>query len=78
TSSSSASTHWVQLFISSLTYESTLFLLTVARAWSLNRSGVGTPIMALLTRDGAWYFLVAIVSVGLTAAGSSIPKVSYS
>ncbi|CAE7224110.1 unnamed protein product [Rhizoctonia solani] len=74
TSSSSASTRWVQLFFSSLTYESTLFLLTVARAWSLNRRGVGTPIMILLTRDGAWYFLVAIASVGLTAAGTSIPK----
>ncbi|KAH7343887.1 hypothetical protein B0J17DRAFT_714042 [Rhizoctonia solani] len=74
TSSSSASVHWVQLFISSLAYESTLFLLTVARAWSLNRRGVGTPIMTLLTRDGAWYFLVVIVFVGLTAAGTLIPQ----
>ncbi|KAJ1308560.1 hypothetical protein OPQ81_004259 [Rhizoctonia solani] len=74
TSSSSASTHWVQLFISSLTYESTLFLLTLARAWSLNTRGVGTPIMTLLTRDGAWYFLVVIVSVSLTAVGTSVPK----
>ncbi|KAF8760282.1 hypothetical protein RHS01_01955 [Rhizoctonia solani] len=60
TSSSSASAHWVQLFISSLTYESTLFLLTLVRAWSLNRRGAGTPIMTLMTRDGAWYFLVVI------------------
>jgi hypothetical protein len=36
----------------------TLFLLTLAQAWNLNRRGVGTPIMTLLTRDGAWYFLV--------------------
>lgn len=68
------STHWVQLFVSSLAYESILFLLTVARAWSLNRRGVGTPIMALLTRDGAWYFLVVIVSVGLAALGTLIPE----
>ncbi|EUC57678.1 transmembrane protein, putative, partial [Rhizoctonia solani AG-3 Rhs1AP] len=74
TSSSSASAHWVHLFISSLTYESTLFLLTVVRAWSFSRRGVGTPIMTLLTRDGAWYCLVAIASVGLTAVGTSIPK----
>ncbi|CAE6527321.1 unnamed protein product [Rhizoctonia solani] len=60
TASSSTSTHWVQLFISSLTYESTLFLLTITRAWSLNQRGVGTPIMTLLTRDGAWYFLVSV------------------
>ncbi|KAF8608051.1 hypothetical protein BDV93DRAFT_551918 [Ceratobasidium sp. AG-I] len=74
TSASSASAHWVHLFITSLTYESTLFLFTLAQAWNMSRRGVGTPIMTLLTRDGAWYFLVVIGSVSLTAIGTSVPK----
>ncbi|CAE6425700.1 unnamed protein product [Rhizoctonia solani] len=81
TSSSSASVYWVQLFISSLTYESTLFLLTLARAWSLNRRGAGTPIMTLMTRDGAWYFLAVIGMGGISrshSVGDLHPKNSSS
>ncbi|KAF8608052.1 hypothetical protein BDV93DRAFT_551919 [Ceratobasidium sp. AG-I] len=74
TSASSASAHWVKLFITSLAYESILFLFTLARAWDMSRRGVGTPIMTLLTRDGAWYFLVVIGSVSVTAIGTSVPK----
>ncbi|KAF8607687.1 hypothetical protein BDV93DRAFT_276329 [Ceratobasidium sp. AG-I] len=73
TSATGTFTHWAHLFISGLTYESTLFVLTLIQSWQLSRSGV-VPILTLLTRDGAWYFLVAIGSVGLTAVGTSIPK----
>ncbi|KAG8702833.1 hypothetical protein FRC09_004509 [Ceratobasidium sp. 395] len=74
TSQSDLKANWVHLYISSLTYESVLFLLTLVRAWILNKRGTGTPIMTLLTRDGAWYFLVVIASVSLTAIGTSVPK----
>ncbi|KAG8692101.1 hypothetical protein FRC09_011455 [Ceratobasidium sp. 395] len=74
TSQSGLKSNWVHLYISSLTYESVLFLLTLVRAWILNKRGTGTPIMTLLTRDGAWYFLVVIASVSLTAIGTSVPK----
>ncbi|KAG8762180.1 hypothetical protein FRC12_009154 [Ceratobasidium sp. 428] len=74
TSQSGLKSNWVHLYISSLTYESVLFLLTLVRAWILNKRGIGTPIMTLLTRDGAWYFLVVIASVSLTAIGTSVPK----
>ncbi|KAG8715838.1 hypothetical protein FRC08_010106 [Ceratobasidium sp. 394] len=30
--------------------------------------------MTMLTRDGAWYFLVTMVSVSLTTVGTSLPK----
>ncbi|QRV72688.1 transmembrane protein [Ceratobasidium sp. AG-Ba] len=74
TSQSSLHANWVHLFISSLTYESTLFALTLIQAWIINRRGAGTPIMTLLTRDGAWYFLPVSGSVSLTAIGTSVQK----
>ncbi|KAG8745554.1 hypothetical protein FRC10_007732 [Ceratobasidium sp. 414] len=66
--------NWVRLYVCVLIYDSALFVLTLLRAWILHRRGVGTPIMALLTWDGAWYFLVTVVSVSLTIVGTSLRK----
>ncbi|KAG9076634.1 hypothetical protein FS749_011555, partial [Ceratobasidium sp. UAMH 11750] len=68
------STKWVRLYVCTLVYDSSLFLLTLLKAWIFHRQGVGIPIMTLLTRDGAWYFLVTIVSFGMVLVGTSLPK----
>ncbi|KAG9098498.1 hypothetical protein FS749_003671 [Ceratobasidium sp. UAMH 11750] len=57
-----------------ISYEATLFALTLLRAWILHREGANTPIITLLTRDGAWYFLVALGSVSMMAVWTTIPR----
>ncbi|KAG9077454.1 hypothetical protein FRC06_008902, partial [Ceratobasidium sp. 370] len=66
--------NWVRLYVWLLAYDSALFMLTLLRAWILYRRGVGAPVMTLLTWDGAWYFLVSMVSVSLTIVGTSLDK----
>ncbi|KAG8702552.1 hypothetical protein FRC08_003412 [Ceratobasidium sp. 394] len=68
------STKWARFYVCSLIYDSSLLMLTLLKAWILRKGGVRIPIMTQLTRDGAWYFLVSMVSVGLTTVGSSFPE----
>ncbi|KAG8719518.1 hypothetical protein FRC08_002645 [Ceratobasidium sp. 394] len=65
TTSSHAShkSNWISVYLGTISFEATLFVLTLLRAWMLHRDGANTPIITLLTRDGAWYFLVRISSL---------------
>ncbi|KAG8699166.1 hypothetical protein FRC08_005461 [Ceratobasidium sp. 394] len=71
---SSLKTNWSNAYLGIIGYEATLFALTLLRAWILRTEGADTPIIKLLTRDGAWYFMVAIGSASLAAIGARIPK----
>ncbi|KAG9087342.1 hypothetical protein FS749_002987 [Ceratobasidium sp. UAMH 11750] len=64
TTSSHAShkSNWISVYLGTIAFEATLFALTLLQAWILHRDGANTPIITLLTRDGAWYFLVRISS----------------
>ncbi|KAG8699911.1 hypothetical protein FRC09_006287 [Ceratobasidium sp. 395] len=63
-------------YISAFVVDTSIFMLTIWRTWTLNKSGDGSPLINRLARDGTVFYLInsaslafAIVGLGLGVSG---------